>query len=104
MIKNDKSFNKKITKKDFLDWLLNQEQHQTQTIKYNKPAMFPPIIACKHSYQLDIMFLKQFAQLNDRYDSIFNIIEITTKKVYSYPLKYKNSEIFQYLIFLLYFF
>ena len=96
MIKNDKSFNKTITKKDFLDWLLNQEQHQTQTIKYNKSAMFPPIIACKHSYQMDLMFLKQFASLNDRYDSIFNIIEITTKKVYSYPLKYKNStEVFE---------
>ena len=90
MIKNDKDYNDKILKKDFLEWLSNQEQHQIQTIKY-KPTMYPPIIAGPYSYQIDIMFLKQFAQLNNRFDSILNIVEITTKKAYSYPLKYKSS-------------
>ena len=90
MIKNDKDYNDKILKKDFLEWLSNQEQHQIQTIKY-KSIMYPPIIAGPYSYQIDIMFLKQFAQLNNRFDSILNIVEITTKKAYSYPLKYKSS-------------
>ena len=53
--------------------------------------MYPKIIAGPYSYQMDIMFIKQFAQLNNRYDSILNIVEITTKKAYSYPLKFKSS-------------
>jgi len=90
MIKKDKEYNDEILKKDFIEWLNNQEEHQTQTIKY-KPTLYPPIIAGIHSYQIDIMFLKQYAQLNNRFDSILNIVEITTKKAFSYPLKYKSS-------------
>ena len=56
--------------------------------------MYPKIIAGPYSYQMDIMFIKQFAQLNNRYDSILNIVEITTKKAYSYPLKFKSSSFF----------
>jgi hypothetical protein len=33
-----------------------------------------------------------YEKLNKGYDAIMNIIEITTKKVYSYPLKSKTSE------------
>lgn len=91
-IQKDDKFDSSIKRKDYDNWLAKQEDEQVQKVIYkpNKSLMHP-IIAPPQSYQSDLMFLKDLHTLNDGYDAIINFIEMTTKKVYSYPLKSKSA-------------
>ena len=91
-IQRDAEYNPKIKKKDFEDWLGRQETHQTEkTIHAPSKQMFHPIVAGPDTYQSDLMFYDSIAGVNNGYSAIINFIEITTRKVYSYPLKSKSS-------------
>ena len=93
-IEYDAGFNKHtMYRSDYDKWVQDQENRQTEKIGYKpKELDYAPILAVEHSYQMDIMFMKEIASLNNRYDSILNIVEITTRKAYAYPLRYKRSD------------
>lgn len=96
-IKADQKFDSKIKRKDFDNWLKDQEEEQITKVKYKPPPhLTHPIIAKPNSYQTDLMFYKDLYKINNGYDSIINFVEITTKKAYSYPLRSKSSsEVFE---------
>ena len=91
-IQKDESYKKTMTRKNFNDWLKDQEQEQIAKVKY-KPdlRLTHPILAKPFTYQTDLMFLHDLHKLNDGYDSIINFIEVTTRKAFSYPLRSKTS-------------
>jgi len=92
-IKKDPEYNDKIKKVDFTTWVASHEDRQTEKIKYTKSIdSYHPIYAPPNSYQCDLMYYYEYEKINKGYDAIMNIIEITTKKVYSYPLKSKTSD------------
>jgi hypothetical protein len=95
-ILNDK--NNEYTYNDFSKWLEKQEYHQIHTTKYKKHSddkpdakIFHTIVAGPDTYQTDIMFIDQYAEINNDYSCIINFVEITTRKAYSYPMKDKKA-------------
>lgn len=70
------------------NWLANQEGNQILSIP--KKIYYPPILGEKNDYQADLMFLPTFKRQNDGYYIILGFIELTSRKVYAYPLKNKN--------------
>ena len=60
-IKQDSRFDSKIQRKDFNNWLKEQEEEQITKVKYKPPVQLThPILAKPNSYQTDLMFLKDF--------------------------------------------
>ena len=91
-IKKDMQFRTiKYKKKDFLKWVLDQQEYQV-----NKTNLLPhnlhTIVATDDSYQMDITFYDQYSRLNKGYSCILTIIEITSRKAYVYPMKCKKSD------------
>ena len=70
-----------------------RSQHTAQVNKlYTKPKLYYPIIGKPGgSYQMDIMFLNQWARQNNGFTAILVIINVTSKKTFVYPLKNKTE-------------
>ena len=80
----------KISLQYVKNWLSKQETKQIFNTHAKK--IYPPIIGEPNDYQCDLMFLSQYKTKNDGYHVIMNFIEVTTRKVYSYPMKNKTKE------------
>ena len=70
------------------EYLSNPVLQQHRVVK-NK--VFAPIVAAPDSYQADLMFFDSLKRYNSGYSMILNVIEITTRKLYAYPLKSKSD-------------
>lgn len=74
---------------------LEQELAQNATLQIHQSAPkvkeYTHIIEPEDSYQADLMFFPNYKKYNSGYDIILNIIETTTKKLYSFPLKKKSE-------------
>jgi len=79
-----------VTLKTVKEWLSNQRVAQI-TKQVVKPLHFP-IKGNKNHYQADLMFFKPtsvFKKHNKGYHILLNIVELTTRKGFSIPLKTK---------------
>jgi len=73
--------------KDVLNKIKNKQ------IKWNKnqEKIFIPIIAWPNSFQCDLTFYTQYKKVNHGYHVIMNIININSRKLYSYFMKNKKK-------------
>lgn len=77
-----------ITLNEVNKFLDKQEGHQ---IVASKKKLYIPIIGRTNAdYQMDVMFLHQYKKYNDGYIGLLNIIEITSRKAFSIPIKNKT--------------
>jgi len=81
----------KLTRKNLSEFLKSQEYYQRKMVRNKKPD-YPSITASPHSYQADLTFFTDVSKRNKGYTCILNIIEITSRKAYAYPLKTKSGE------------
>ena len=79
---------KGISQKYVKEWLQRQEIHQ---IKTTKKKYYNAIIGGDNDYQMDLMFFNSLKKVNDGYDTIMNLVNITSRKAYSYPMKGKDQ-------------
>ena len=82
--------NKKIKLKT-INEVLNLIKNK-QIKKQNIEKKYIPIVSKKDSYQGDLMFYSQFKKLNAGNHVILNIINMNTRKLFSYIMKDKKSE------------
>src|SRR5690606_3644751 len=68
------------------------KQEVQQIVAQQKKSYIPIIGRTNSDYQLDVMFLNQYKKYNDGYIGLFNLIEITSRKVYCIPIKNKTQE------------
>ena len=78
----------KITLKETKDWINKQE---TQQIFSKQPKQFNAIIGGDHDYQIDLMFSPKYKLQNKDYNTIMNVINITSRFAYSVPMKGKTQ-------------
>jgi hypothetical protein len=81
----------KYKKRDFLQWVYNQEQYQLNKVN-NKPNNFHTIVGRPGCFQIDITFYDQYSRLNAGYSCILTIIEITSRKAWAYSMKSKKAD------------
>lgn len=79
-----------IKRSDVEDFVKRQEIHQIY--EQNKKIDYHPIIGKPESYQIDLMFYNQYARENHNYTIALVIINMTSRKLYMYPLKTKDSK------------
>lgn len=70
------------------DFINKQDIHQIFKVKEKH---YNAIIGTNEDYQMDLMFYPKYKSENDGYDTIMNIINITSRKVYSEPMKGKTQ-------------
>lgn len=80
---------KGFTYEQVKQWYAKQEGNQI--FATNRKVNYPAIIGMPSDYQADLMFLDQYARQNNGYHVILNIIELTTRKAYSYKMKDKST-------------
>jgi hypothetical protein len=68
-----------------------KEQEVGQLYKYSHRKQFYPITAPPHSYQADLIFMKE-KHINNGYDTALTLIEITSRRGYCYPMKGKTTQ------------
>jgi hypothetical protein len=83
--------NKKYKLKD-----IKQVLESLETVQMFKPTnkakRYIPIASGCNTYQCDLTFYSNLKKFNSGYHVIFNIINMNTKKSYSYPMKDKNAK------------
>ena len=87
----DEAKAKGLTKTQLISFLKNQEDYQ-RTMNRRKKPQYPKITAPPGSYQADLTFYNDVSKRNRGFTSILNIIEITTRKAYAFPLKTKSGK------------
>ena len=67
---------------------------QNKQIKWTKTdeKIFLPITASPNWFQADLTFYCQYKKVNNGYHVIMNIININSKKLYSYLMKNKKTD------------
>ena len=89
LFKAAKKLNSSITLKDVDDFLRNQVNYQItkQPAKQNYFA----IIGEPDSYQMDLMFYDNLKKYNHGYGVVLICIEITSRKLFAFPMKNKET-------------
>ena len=84
----------KITKKEIDDFLAKRVEQQQTTIQPNRKKLLGKIVAYRplSLIQMDIFDMQNFARTNEAYKYILCIIDVFTRKVWTYKMKLKNSE------------
>jgi hypothetical protein len=67
-----------------------QEQKTGQLYRQSHRRQYYPITAPPHSYQADLIFMKD-KNINNGYDTALTLIEITSRRGYCYPMKGKPT-------------
>ena len=79
-----------LNRKQFIEYVKAQPSYQINMNRLRSPE-YSPIIAPPDSYQADLTFFTKDFAVNNGFTCLLNIIEITTKKAYAYPLKTKEG-------------
>lgn len=82
---------RKITLKQIKDILNRIQTNQIKADEVNKD-LFIPIVWNPDSYQADLTFYEQYKKKNWGFYVLFNIININTRFLFSYPLKDKSAK------------
>jgi hypothetical protein len=84
-----RKLHRKITLKDITEFVKNMDINQIY--KPRDKTNFIPISADPYTYQIDLLFLEQYKRANSGYIGLLVIIEITSRKLWAYPIKSKNA-------------
>ena len=84
----------KITKKEIDDFLAKRVEQQQTTIQPNRKKLLGKIVAYRplSLIQMDIFDMQNFARTNKGYKYILCIIDVFTRKVWTYKMQLKNSD------------
>ena len=84
----------KITKKEIDDFLASRVEQQQTTIQPNRKKLLGKIVAYRplSLIQMDIFDMQNFARTNKGYKYILCIIDVFTRKVWTYKMQLKNSK------------
>jgi hypothetical protein len=84
----------KITKKEIDDFLASRVEQQQTTIQPNRKKLLGKIVAYRplSLIQMDIFDMQNFARTNEGYKYILCIIDVFTRKVWTYKMKLKDSD------------
>ena len=84
----------KITKKEIDDFLAKRVEQQQTTIQPNRKKLLGKIVAYRplSLIQMDIFDMQNFSRTNKGYKYILCIIDVFTRKVWTYKMQLKNSD------------
>ena len=93
-VKQLKNAGIKITKKEIDDFLASRVEQQQTTIQSNRKKLLGKIVAYRplSLIQMDIFDMQNFARTNKGYKYILCIIDVFTRKVWTYKMQLKNSK------------
>jgi hypothetical protein len=84
----------KITKKEIDDFLVSRVEQQQTTIQSNRKKLLGKIVAYRplSLIQMDIFDMRKFKRSNRGYKYILCIIDVFTRKVWTYAMKKKDND------------
>jgi len=84
----------KITKKEIDDFLVSRVEQQQTTIQSNRKKLLGKIVAYRplSLIQMDIFDMQNYTRTNKGYKYILCIIDVFTRKVWTYSMKKKDNE------------
>ena len=84
----------KITKKEIDDFLVSRAEQQQTTIQSNRKKLLGKIVAYRplSLIQMDIFDMQNYTRTNKGYKYILCIIDVFTRKVWTYKMQLKNSK------------
>ena len=84
----------KITKKEIDDFLAKRVEQQQTTIQPNRKKLLGKIVAYRplSLIQMDIFDMRKFTRSNRGYKYILCIIDVFTRKVWTYAMKKKDND------------
>ena len=84
----------KITKKEIDDFLAKRVEQQQTTIQPNRKKLLGKIVAYRplSLIQMDIFDMQNFSRTNKGYKYILCIIDVFTRKVWTYAMKKKDND------------
>jgi len=84
----------KITKKEIDDFLASRVEQQQTTIQPNRKKLLGKIVAYRplSLIQMDIFDMRKFTRSNRGYKYILCIIDVFTRKVWTYAMKKKDND------------
>lgn len=86
---NSSTTSPQVTHKDVQQFLNKQLVYQRFARPRNKDLY--PITAPSHSYQADLMFFPHAKHINNGYNTVLTIIEVTTRMGFAIPMKNKTT-------------
>ena len=84
--------NKNIKEKDVQNWLTKQASYQVNYSKVEKKEYLPIYTQVPHSYQVDLTFLPQYKQQNNKNYVLFTAIGVNTRYAYASYATNKKKE------------
>jgi len=91
LIKESKNQGIELTNKKIKEWYESQLSNQIYKQKPKKEIIYHPITMYKvGGLQIDLLDIHQFARENNGFKWIFNIVDIFSRYVWSFPLKDKK--------------
>ena len=82
----------KISKKDVNKWLANELAYSlNKPIKRKFPTRSYKVSAPNHLWQIDLMEMIPYANINNGYKYIMNVIDVFSRYVWALPLKTKSG-------------
>jgi len=93
-VKQLKNAGIKITKKEIDDFLASRVEQQQTTIQPNRKKLLGKIVSFRplSLIQMDIFDMQKFARTNEGYKYILCIIDVFTRKVWTYKMQLKNNK------------
>ena len=84
----------KITKKEIDDFLVSRAEQQQTTIQPNRKKLLGKIVAYRplSLIQMDIFDMQNYTRTNKGYKYILCIIDVFTRKVWTYAMKKKDND------------
>ena len=84
----------KITKKEIDDFLVSRVEQQQTTIQSNRKKLLGKIVAYRplSLIQMDIFDMQNYTRTNKGYKYILCIIDVFTRKVWTYTMKKKDND------------
>ena len=84
----------KITKKEIDDFLVSRVEQQQTTIQSNRKKLLGKIVAYRplSLIQMDIFDMQNYTRTNKGYKYILCIIDVFTRKVWTYAMKKKDND------------
>ena len=84
----------KITKKEIDDFLVSRAEQQQTTIQSNRKKLLGKIVAYRplSLIQMDIFDMQNYTRTNKGYKYILCIIDVFTRKVWTYAMKKKDND------------
>jgi hypothetical protein len=93
-VKQLKNAGFKITKKEIDDFLASRVEQQQTTIQSNRKKLLGKIVAYRplSLIQMDIFDMQNYTRTNKGYKYILCIIDVFTRKVWTYAMKKKDND------------